>query len=132
MFAKADPDLKYRFIWLALGYAIVTLVVYLSLTSRPIKIDLSLPYQDKFLHAFAYFCLMSWFVQIYHNKFQRNMIAVVFIFMGITLEYLQSFDPARMYEVADMVANSVGVALGFGLSLTPVKNCLVVIEKKVF
>lgn len=115
MFAKAVPDLKYRFVWLTLGYAIVTLVVYLSLTSKPVSIDISLPYQDKVFHAFAYFVLMSWFMQIYHDRFQRTMIALVFIFMGITLEYLQSFDRARMFEVADMVANSGGVTLGFCL-----------------
>lgn len=132
MFAKAVPDLKYRFVWLTLGYAIVTLVVYLSLTSKPVSIDISLPYQDKVFHAFAYFVLMSWFMQIYHDRFQRTMIALVFIFMGITLEYLQSFDRARMFEVADMVANSGGVTLGFCLALTRARNSLAWFEKKIF
>lgn len=132
MFAKVVPDLKYRFVWLTLGYAIVTLVVYLSLTSKPVSIDISLPYQDKVFHAFAYFVLMSWFMQIYHDRFQRTMIALVFILMGIMLEYLQSFDRARMFEVADMVANSVGVTLGFCLALTGARNSLAWFEKKIF
>ena len=129
LFAKAEPDLKLRFLWLAIGYALVMLVVFLSLTSNPVSLEIELPYQDKFFHALAYFVLMAWFAQIYHDKFQRNMIALVFIFMGVTLEYLQSFDPNRYFEYADMVANSVGVALGFALALTGAKNILLKLEK---
>jgi len=128
MFAKAVPDLKWRFLWLAIGYALVMLVVFLSLTSDPVELELAFQNQDKFFHALAYFGLMAWFAQIYHDKFQRNMIALVFIFMGVTLEYIQGFDPNRYFEYADMVANSVGVALGFVVALTGAKNILVRVE----
>ncbi len=129
MFAKAEPDLKLRFLWLAIGYALVMLVVFLSLTSDPVSLDMDFPNQDKLFHALAYFALMAWFSQIYHDRFQRNMIALVFIFMGVTLEYLQGFDPNRYFEFADMVANSVGVALGFAVALTGAKNILLKVEK---
>ncbi len=129
MFAKAVPDLKLRFLWLTIGYALVALVVFLSLTSSPVEMDLSFPYEDKFFHALAYFTLMAWFSQIYHDRFQRNMIAVVFVFMGMTLEYLQGFDPNRYFEYADMVANSIGVALGFAIALSGAKNILVRVER---
>lgn len=129
MFAKAIPDLKLRFLWLTIGYELVALVVYLSLTSSPVDLELSFPYQDKVFHAFAYFTLMAWFSQIYHDRFQRNMIAAIFVFMGITLEYLQSFDPNRYSEFGDMIANSIGVALGFSIALTGAKNILLRIEK---
>ncbi|NOQ68740.1 MAG: hypothetical protein GQ573_01300 [Gammaproteobacteria bacterium] len=126
---KSVPYLRLRFLWLSIGYALVALVVFLSLTSNPVKIGMSFPYEDKVYHAFAYFTLMAWFSQIYHDRFQRYMIAVVFVLMGITLEYLQSFDPYRYYEFADMIANSTGVALGFSIALTGAKNILLRIEK---
>ena len=129
MFVKSVPDLKLRFLWLAIGYSLVMLVVFLSLSSSPIELDTSFPYQDKVFHAFAYFVLMAWFSQIYHDRFQRNMIAVVFVLMGVTLEYLQSFDPARYFEYADMVANTTGVALGFFIALSSAKNVLLRVEK---
>ena len=129
MFAKAVPDLKLRFLWLTIGYGLVASVVFLSLTSNPVDMELGLPYEDKVFHAFAYFVLMVWFGQIYHDKFQRNMIAVVFVLMGITLEYLQSFDANRYSEFADMIANLTGVVLGFSIVLTAVKNTLLRIEK---
>ena len=129
MFEKPVPDLKLRFLWLAIGYGLVVLVVYLSLTSQPVDLELNVPYEDKFFHALAYFTLMAWFSQIYHDRFQRNMIAVVFVFMGVTLEYLQSFDPARYSEFGDMIANTIGVALGFSMALTGAKNILLRLEK---
>ncbi len=129
MFAKAVPDLKLRFLWLTIGYALVAMVIFLSLTSSPVDMELNLPYEDKFFHALAYFTLMAWFSQIYHDRFQRNMIAVVFVFMGVTLEYLQSFDQNRYSEFGDMVANSIGVALGFSIALSSAKNILVRVEK---
>ena len=129
MFAKAAPDLKLRFLWLTIGYALVALVVFLSLTSNPVDMEMGFPYEDKMFHAFAYFVLMFWFGQIYHNRFQRNMIAIVLIFMGMTFEYLQSFDPDRYAEFGDMAANLTGVAIGFSLALTGAKNILVRVEK---
>jgi len=128
MFVKQYPVLKLRFLWLAIGYALVILVVQLSLTSTPIE-GPNIPYIDKFFHALAYFTLMTWFAQIYHDKFQRNMIALVFLFMGFAMEYLQSFDPNRYAEVGDMVANTFGVALGFVLTKSILKNLLVNFER---
>jgi VanZ family protein len=129
MLANAHPELKLSFLWLGLGGVMVALVVYLSLTSSPVDTGLSFPYQDKVFHAFAYFALMAWFAQIYHGRFQRNLIAVMLVIMGVMLEYLQSFDPNRFYEYADMFANSTGVVLGLLVTLTGVKNCLIRFEK---
>jgi VanZ family protein len=129
LLADTQPDLKLRYLWLGIGYALVALVVYLSLTSSPIDPGLDFPLVDKVYHAFAYFVLMAWFAQIYHDRFQRNLIAVIFIVMGVSLETLQSFDPNRYFEFADMVANTAGVILGLLLTLTAAKNCLLKIEQ---
>lgn len=129
MFAKAIPDLKLRFLWLALGYGLVLMVVYLSLTDNPVDMGMSFPYEDKVYHALAYFTLMAWFAQIYHDKFQRNMIALVFVVTGFSLEYFQSFNPNRVAEAGDLLANVCGVFLGFLLALTRAKNMFMRIEK---
>ena len=130
MKSETSPEFKYRFLWLAIGYALVALVLYLSLTSSPVDLELRFPYEDKFFHALAYFTLMVWFAQIYHGRLQRYMIAIGFVLMGVMLEYLQSFDPNRYYEFADMLANSFGVALGFVITLTAAKNVLLGIERR--
>ena len=129
MSTNTQPELKLRYLWLSIGYALVALAVYLSLTSSPVDPGLDFPLVDKVYHAFAYFVLMAWFAQIYHGRFQRNLIAVVFIVMGISLEALQSFDPNRYFEFADMVANTAGVILALLLTLTAAKNCLLKFEQ---
>ena len=128
MSIAASPDLKFRFLWLIIGYVLVAIVTFLSLTSDPIDTGLQFPYDDKIYHAFAYFTLMAWFAQIYHGRTQRYLIAIVFIVMGCSFEYLQSLDVNRYAELADIVANVLGVLAGFFLTLTEAKNTLVKIE----
>lgn len=128
MFSKAYPDLRLRFLWLAIGYSLVFFVVYQSIAAHPIDVEIELPLRDKLMHAFAYFVLMGWFAQIYHDRFQRNMTAVVFVFMGISLEYIQGMGQHRMFEYSDMLANFIGVALGLALAFTRGRDMLVEIE----
>jgi VanZ family protein len=107
----------------------VASVIYLSLTSDPIDLGVSFAYEDKLQHATAYFVLMAWFGQIYHGRSERIIIALLFICMGATLEYLQSFNPHRFTELGDMAANTTGVILGFYLTSTSAKNVLIRIER---
>lgn len=127
--ATQNPDLRYRMLWLVVGYAMVAVVIYLSLTSRPIHIDTSLPYQDKLFHALAYFVITFWFIQIYHIRSHVVQWVIFFLCLGLLLEYLQGFDPKRYSEVGDMIANSLGVVAGAGLSMTPLRNSLVKLER---
>ncbi|MCW8923116.1 MAG: VanZ family protein [Gammaproteobacteria bacterium] len=106
-----NPIHRYKKLWLAMGYALVAIVIYLSVTSHPPDSGLEIPFYDKIGHTLAYFILMGWFAQLYHLKRQRTMYALGFVAMGVAMEYVQSFDPARMAEFADMVANTLGVVI---------------------
>ena len=129
LFAKTCQDLKLCVLWFVIGCLLVVSVIYLSLTSSPIDIGVSFPYEDKLQHALAYFTLMFWFAQIYHGRSERIMIAVTFIIMGGMLEYFQSFNPARFAELGDMAANASGVILGFYLTMSKAKYCLLKVER---
>jgi len=132
MIIEASPDLKLRSLWLVIGYLLIALVTYQSLTSNPIDMGLHFFNVDKLYHALAYFTLMFWFALIYHSKFQRYLIAVVFVVMGCFFELLQSFNVNRYAEFADMIANFSGVVLGFTVTLTKAKDTLVKIEGIVY
>jgi VanZ family protein len=123
---ESNPDLRYFKLWLAIGYALMAFIIYMSLTSEPVEIELGFPYQDKFFHALAYFSLMGWFAQIFHVQSQRVAFAIAFVMMGVILEYMQSFDPARYYETEDMVANILGVAVAVFLARRTVFRDLLV------
>ena len=128
MMQVVNPDLRYRKLWLGIGYFLIILVIFLSLTSSPVEIDSKLPYQDKLFHALAYFSLTFWFMQIYHIKHHVTGWAIFFLSLGLLLEYLQSFDPERYSEVGDMIANTIGVVAAAILSRTRFRYMLVNFE----
>jgi len=123
-----NPELRYRKIWLILGYSLIGLVVYLSLSRNPVVISASLPYQDKLLHFVAYFSLTFWFLQIYHIKRYVILWAVLFFCLGLSLEYLQGFDPIRYSEAGDMLANVIGICAAMALARTRLRYVLVRLE----
>ena len=124
-----NPELRYRWLWLIIGYLMIAVVVYLSLTSNPVDVDTGLPYEDKLFHLLAYFALTFWFIQIYHIKHHVYMWAVVFICLGVLLEYLQGYDANRYSEFGDMIANTLGVMIAFALSATQLRFVLVKFEQ---
>lgn len=122
-------NLKYKNIWLFIGYVLIAIVVYQTLTTSPVNVGFSI--SDKYLHTVGYFILMGWFVQIYHGKSQRLFWLVFFIAMGIGLEFLQDLGGVRFYEVADMLANGLGVVIAWVLSMTKFSYAIYFFENKI-
>ena len=127
---EKNPKFRFKTLWLFIGYALVMLVVYLSVTGNPPDLELGFKFQDKFFHALAYFSLMFWFAQIYHVKKQRLLFALAFVFLGVLMEGIQSMDPKRYAEFNDMVANTVGVAIGILLTKRSLKNILYYFDRR--
>lgn len=100
-----------RSIWLVMGWLLVLLVIYLSLTPAPITLPID--EGDKFSHAFAYFVLMSWFANLYPGLSVRAWFAAGFITLGVVLEFVQLWTGYRSFEVTDMTAGALGVAAGW-------------------
>ena len=124
-----NPELRYRKLWLIIGYMLIVLVIFLSLTSSPVRINTHLPYQDKLFHALAYFSLTFWFMQIYHIRHHVFRWIMFFLCLGLLMEYLQGFEPERYSEVGDMVANTLGVAAALALSRTQLRFMLARLER---
>ena len=124
-----NPELRYRKLWLIIGYMLIALVIFLSLTSSPVRINTHLPYQDKLFHALAYFSLTFWFMQIYHIRHHVFRWIMFFLCLGLLMEYLQGFEPERYSEVGDMVANTLGVAAALALSRTQLRFMLARLER---
>jgi len=60
---------------------------------------------------------MFWFCVSYRPLRVRAFYAAGFIAMGIALEFVQGWLGYRSFEVADMVANTAGVGLGWSVAL---------------
>lgn len=127
--SKNSQSLKYRGIWLIMGWIFIFSIIYLTLTPRPPQVIGEIKFGDKIGHLSAYFLLMFWFCQLYIEKYFRIKLACTFILMGILLELLQKLGGIRMYEVADMLANTAGVLIGFALAYFGLNDFLYRLEK---
>lgn len=107
--------LRLRSLWIAGGWAIAAVIVWLSITPSPPKIDID--EGDKLGHLLAYGTLMFWFCQLYAGRGARAAHAAGFALMGVALEFVQDALGYRSYDVYDMLANTVGVALGWAAAL---------------
>lgn len=114
--------------WLALGWVWVAIVFYLSLMPHPPQ-PLSFDGVDKLEHAAAYIGLMLWFCQVFVQKQSRMYLMAAFVVMGVGIEILQGLSGYRYFEYADMLANTTGVLVGFGLAHTQMGCILMKLER---
>ncbi len=133
MGAVAAPTHRLRKLWLSIGWLLVALVVYLSLSSDTLVManDVKanrLAYVA--LHLLVYGVLMLWFLQLYPAS-RRPIIALSLIAMGVLLEVLQGFTPDRSPGYTDAVANIVGVMLGWSLGKTRLSRALEAVDKTI-
>jgi len=109
--STSTESLRLRPLWLALGWAMVAGIVWLSLTPAPPKLDFTLG--DKLGHFVGYGTLMFWFCQLYRSRRARLGHAAAFAAMGIALEFIQGASGYRSFEAWDMLANALGVLFGW-------------------
>ena len=103
--------LKYFWGWLLIGYLYLAYIIYGSLTPDPVNIHVD--GFDKVMHFSAYALLMMWFAMIFHKSITRNIYALLFVLLGVGLEFAQQAGGVRYFEFSDMVANSLGVLAGY-------------------
>ncbi len=108
-------QLRWRGYWLAGGWLIVAAIVWLSLTPSPPTLDIE--QGDKLGHFLGYGALMFWFCQLYASRGARTGYGAVFCAMGVALELAQGALGYRSYEEFDVLANALGVLLGWGIAL---------------
>ena len=117
------PQSRLRNAWLAVGWFGVGLTIYLSLTPTPPEVDLG-AYTDKWEHVSVYAVLMWWFCQLRTAMSARAITGAALVALGITLEFAQRMTEVRTFEVADMIAGTLGVAAGWLLAAPRTPNLL--------
>jgi VanZ family protein len=104
-----------RPVWLAVGWGLVAAIIWLSLTPSPPKVDFE--QSDKVGHFIAYGGVMFWFSQLYGRRSTQLAYAAGFAAMGVALEFIQGWTGYRSFELLDMLADGIGVALGWTAAL---------------
>ena len=112
-------SLNWRGLWLAVGFAIAALVVYVCLRPGGLAAPW-IPRSDKLNHALAYLALASWFGALLERQYWKWLVVGLLLFGG-GIELAQEAMPfGRRAEWGDMLANLVGIvgglicAQGFG------------------
>ena len=119
--------LRFTNLWLSLGIFLIGFATLMSLISVPDPLK-AVILNDKLTHVAAYGCLMGWFAQIFRHDLTRAALVVLFVVLGVGMEYLQSMVPSRHFEVADMLANTCGILLAWALSYTRMGELLQMFE----
>ncbi|MFK8016617.1 MAG: VanZ family protein [Gammaproteobacteria bacterium] len=122
--------LRLKNLWLGVGILLVIAVFVLSLLPSP-KMPMPPSLQDKTGHIIAYFVLMFWFSGLWPRAAQWRL-AVVFVLMGVGLEFVQGFIPSRFSDTLDMLANTLGVVVAWALVRLGADRWMQVIERLFF
>jgi VanZ family protein len=98
-----------------LGWAMVAAIVWLSLVPNAPELDIA--QGDKLGHLAGYGAITFWFCALYSSSRVRLAYAAGFAAMGIALEVVQGMLGYRTYDPIDMLANTLGVLLGWTAAL---------------
>ena len=103
-----------RPVYLAMGWGLVAVIIWASVTHNPPQI--SVEHGDKVGHLLAYAGVMFWFSRLYLHTRTRLAYAAGFIALGIALEFVQRALGYRSFELLDMVADALGVLGGWAIA----------------
>lgn len=109
--ADANASVRLTRAWRFLGWVWIAAVIVLSL-SPPLP-EAPVEQGDKLGHLAAYALLMLWFAHLAPGRADRIRHALGFVALGIALEFAQGMTGYRMFDVADMAANTTGVVIGW-------------------
>ena len=112
-------ELRLTRYWFALAYMMLLVFGILSLIPGPDIGD-----SDKIAHFVGYAALAAWFSLIIEQRKSLWYILIGLISYGLLLELLQSLTSYRFGDLADVVANSLGVITGLVFYFSPLRRIL--------
>lgn len=114
MFRSGEPQLAYRKFWILAGYGLLLIILGVSLLPLG-QLEDTRTYLDKVLHAITFMLLTLWFTGLYgFSRYMRIIIGL--LLFGAAIELLQAYSGYRSMELADFIADVVGVLAGLLLA----------------
>jgi hypothetical protein len=123
-------DMRLRCFWTLSGWGLFVTVIMLSLLPLPSpKLGLILLNLDKVEHALTYATLTLWFAQICPRCTWAG-IGLKLLTLGLIIELLQGVTTYRNFSFWDIGANTLGILIGWSLSIAGLSRALTYFEDK--
>ena len=114
-----QSELQLPKLWFALAYSITLAVGVLSLIPGP-----DIGASDKLVHFLTYAIVSAGFSLIVERRRSLWLILFGLIAYGLLLEFLQGLTGYRYEDMADALANSLGVITGLVFYFSPLRDIL--------
>ncbi len=118
--------LRLKILWYLLGMLALLAVALVSLMPAPPQVGVN----DKLSHLLTYFVLGAWFAVIAEHRRALAIGALGLVGYGALLELLQGLGGHRYAEMADLLANAAGIALGLVGYATPLRRLLRWVDRR--
>ena len=123
---RRTHSVLFEVLWL-LALAATSTGELLPANGTPMRWIAATHINDKTLHFGAYALLA--FIPVFGFRRRSGIpLALSMIPLGIAIEYGQSLIPSRSFELADMVANALGVSAGIVVALVAGQAWMPVVE----
>jgi len=127
-------ELRYHRLWQRLG-AVMLIVVLVAalLPNMPVLLSDYIDWGDKIEHTLIFAWLMLWYCQLYGARRARPIVAAGLVMFGLLIEVLQgTLTTTRTADPLDLMADSFGVLVGWGLARAGLDGVLVRVETWLF
>jgi hypothetical protein len=122
---QARRPLRYRALWL--GGGVTALGVILVMALLPMETIADITYFDKLLHLLAFVFLTIWFLGVVEWR-RAGWVMLVMLGYGVLIELVQSRTAYRMAEPYDVLADGIGIVIGWALAAAGLRHWCVYAE----
>lgn len=113
-------EMAWRFLCVIQFYFLLTIYTYLGLTPHP---ENSIPVFNDLLMHFAGYAAAAVSINFARPYWPAWQQALVLVLYSIAIEIAQHFNPPRTFSIADIIANTTGVALGLAIIFMLARYC---------
>ena len=127
MNVSPPEQLRFSKLWTALGIGMLIVILALSLIPYTGPI-FPITFADKLLHALAFTTLIVWFSALVAQDRWPELFGLLLVY-GVFMEVLQYFTGYRIMDWQDIVADVLGLTIGWGMMTVGCANWARSIER---
>lgn len=105
--------LRYAQTWLMAGLALLAVGLVAALSPMPALAVVKV--SDKTIHALVFLAFMVWFAGVFTARLHPSLVVALSAY-GLLIELLQTLTRSRQGDVLDLIADVVGILVGWVLS----------------